>query len=101
MLFAAEFMSGLGVMILDISIGAIFAAVIPDQLRSRVTGAFQAVNFGTRPVGSLAGGALGTLIGLRPALWIGAAGAMTGVLWPLRSPLPAFRMPASSRSACG
>ena len=101
MLFAAEFASGFGVMILDISIGAIFAAVIPDQLRSRVSGAFQAVNFGTRPVGALAGGALGTLIGLRPALWIGAIGAVTGVLWLLRSPLPAFRMPVSVLRAGG
>ena len=36
-------------MVLGISIEAIFAAVIPDALRSRVTGAFQAVNYGTRP----------------------------------------------------
>lgn len=88
-------------MILDISIGAIFAAVIPDRLRSRVSGAFQAVNYGTRPVGALAGGALGTLIGLRPALWIGTAGAITGVLWLLRSPLPAFRMPAPGSGTGG
>ena len=54
--FAAEFGSGFGLMLLDISIGAIFAAVIPDTLRSRVTGAFQAVNYGTRPVGALLGG---------------------------------------------
>jgi hypothetical protein len=66
-----------------------------------VSGAFQAVNYGTRPVGALADGALGTLIGLRPALWIGAAGAITGVLWLLRSPLPAFRMPASGPRAGG
>jgi len=45
-LFAAEFRCGFGVMMLDISIGAIFAAVIPDTLRSRVTGAFQAANCG-------------------------------------------------------
>jgi MFS family permease len=37
-LFAAEFISGFGVMVLDISIGSIFAAVIPDELRSRVSG---------------------------------------------------------------
>jgi predicted MFS family arabinose efflux permease len=101
LLFTAEFASGFGVMILDISIGAIFAAVIPDQLRSRVSGAFQAVNYGIRPVGALAGGALGTVIGLRPALWIGAAGAITGVLWLLRSPLPAFRMPPPGSGAGG
>jgi predicted MFS family arabinose efflux permease len=94
LLFLAEFGSGFGVMVLDISIGSIFAAVIPDELRSRVSGAFQAVNYGTRPVGGLVGGALGTLIGLRPTLWIATVGGLAGFLWLLPSPLPRFRMPA-------
>ncbi|HEY4461623.1 MAG TPA: MFS transporter [Streptosporangiaceae bacterium] len=93
-LFASEFVSGFGVMMLDISSGSIFAVAIPDRLRSRVNGAFQAVNYGTRPVGALAGGALGTLIGVRPALWIAAAGGLTGFLWLLPSPVPGFRMPS-------
>jgi MFS family permease len=96
MLFAAEFISGFGVMMLDISIGSIFAAVIPDRLRSRVTGAFQAVNYGTRPVGALAGGALGALIGLRPTLWIATVGGLAGFAFLLPSPLPRFRMPVGS-----
>jgi MFS family permease len=95
-LFTAEFISGFGVMVLDISVGAIFAAVIPDEVRSRVSGAFQAVNYGTRPVGALLGGLLATLIGLRPALWIAAGGGVIGSLLLLPSPLPAFRMPAAS-----
>ena len=79
MLFAAEFGSGFGVMVLDISIGAIFAAVIPDTLRSRVTGAFQAVNDGTRPLGALLGGLLGSTIGLRPTLWVATLGGLPGL----------------------
>jgi MFS family permease len=94
-LFAAEFASGFGVMVLDISIGSIFAAVIPGAVRSRVSGAFQAVNYGTRPVGALLGGALGTLIGLRPALWIATAGGVIGFLLLLPSPIPGFRMPSA------
>jgi MFS family permease len=97
MLATAEFISGFGVMALDISIGAIFAAVIPDELRARVSGAFQAVNYGTRPLGALAGGLLGTFIGLRPTLWIAAIGGMTGIAWLLPSPLPRFRMPLGSQ----
>jgi MFS family permease len=95
MLFAAEFMSGFGVMLLDISIGAIFAVVIPDTMRARVSGAFQAINYGTRPVGALLGGLLGTTLGLRPALWIAVAGAVAGALLLLPSPLPGFRMPVA------
>jgi MFS family permease len=92
-LFGSEFLSGVGVMVLDISIGSMFAAVIPDRLRSRVTGAFQAVNYGTRPLGSLAGGALGTAIGVRPTLWIAALGGTTAFIWLLPSPVPHFRLP--------
>lgn len=91
LLFLAEFGSGLGVMMLDISAGAIFAAIIPDRLRSRVSGAYSFVNYGVRPLGSLVGGALGSTIGLRPTLWIGAVGALAGVLWLLPSPIPRLR----------
>jgi len=96
MLFAAEFASGFGVMVLDISIGSIFAVVIPDTMRSRVSGAFQAINYGTRPIGALLGGVLGAVLGLRPALWIAVAGAVVGALILLPSPLPRFRMPAAA-----
>jgi MFS family permease len=94
MLFAAEFGSGFGVMMLDISIGAIFAAVIPDTLRSRVTGAFQAVNYGTRPAGALLGGLLGAAVGLRPALFVATAGGVAGFALLLPTPMPRYRLPA-------
>jgi MFS family permease len=94
MLFVAEFGAGFGVMVLDISVGSIFAVIIPDQIRSRVMGAFQAVNYGTRPLGALAGGTLGSLAGLRPTLWIAIGGAVAAATCLLRSPLRSFRMPA-------
>ena len=84
-------------MVLDISIGSIFAAVIPDRLRSRVTGTFQAVNYGSRPLGSLAAGVLGGAIGVRPTLWIAAAGGATAFVWLLPTPLPRFRMPETGK----
>jgi MFS family permease len=101
MLAAAEFIVGIGVMMLDITIGAIFAAVIPDELRSRVSGAFQAVNYGTRPIGALTGGLLGTLIGVRSTLWIAAAGGVVGFLLLLPSPIPKFTMPKPQQSDPG
>jgi MFS family permease len=99
MLFLAEFGSGFGVMVLDITYGSITATVIPDEVRARVTGAFQAVNYGTRPLGALAAGGLAALIGLRPTLWLTAGGATLGFLWLLPSPLPRFRMPGSGAAA--
>jgi predicted MFS family arabinose efflux permease len=93
MLFGAEFASGFGMMVLDISIAAIFAVVIPATVRSRVSGAFQAINYGTRPPGALLGGLAGSMIGLQPALWIAVTGAVGGALLLFPSPLPRFRMP--------
>jgi MFS family permease len=90
-LFLAEFVSGFGVMVLDINIQAIRAAVTPDRLRARVSGAYMVVNYGVRPIGSLVGGLLGAWIGLRTTLWIGCVGGIAGVLWLLPSPLMRLR----------
>ncbi len=91
LLFLAELGSGLGVVLLDISAGSIFAALVPDRLRARMAGAYMVVNNGVRPLGSLAGGALGSAIGLRATLWIASLGAIAGVLWLLRSPVLRLR----------
>jgi MFS family permease len=96
MLFAAMFLIGFGVMVLDISIAAIFAAEIPSALRSRVTGAFLAVNYGTRPAGALLGGLLGSAFGLRSALWVAAVGGVAGFFLLLPSPLPGYRLPTGA-----
>jgi MFS family permease len=90
-LFLAEFASGLGVMVLDINAGAISAAIVPDRLRSRVSGAYMVVNYGVRPIGALVAGALGTWIGVRATLFVGTAGAILGVLWLLPSPILGLR----------
>ena len=86
MLFAAEFFSGMGVMILDINGGSIMYALTPDRLRSRSQGAFNFVNWGIRPIGSLFGGAMGAWIGVRPTLWVATIGAIAGALWLLPRP---------------
>jgi MFS family permease len=81
LLFASEFGAGLGVMILDINVGAILSARYPDRIRSRAYGAFRFINYGVRPIGALLGGALGTLIGVREALFVSSIAAALGVLW--------------------
>jgi MFS family permease len=91
LLFLAEFVSGLGVMILDINYGAIMLALTPHRLRSRATGAFRFVNYGVRPLGSLAGGVAGAALGLRPALLIATVAAVGGILWLVPSAVPTLR----------
>jgi len=91
MLFVAEFFSGLGVMMLDITLGSVQTAATPDALRARVSGAQRTINYGIRPIGAMLGGALGANLGVRPALWIATIGAIAGVLWVLPSPVRQLR----------
>jgi MFS family permease len=91
MLLAAEFLSSLGVMILDIGVGSLQTAATPVSRLSLVKGAQRTVNYGVRPIGALLGGLLGELIGVHAALWIGAVGAVAGVLFVVFSPVPRMR----------
>ncbi|HTR76161.1 MAG TPA: MFS transporter [Solirubrobacterales bacterium] len=91
LLTLAEFGAGIGVMILEVALGSLQAAIIPDQLRSRVWGAILFVNWGVRPLGALGAGFVAGAIGLRSTMWIAAIGAMAGVLWVLPSRLSEVR----------
>jgi MFS family permease len=90
-LFAAECLSGVGLMLLDIMAGVVNSGLIPTSLRARVGGAFTFVNYGVRPLGTASGGVLGSLLGLRPALWIATVGALAGLLFILPSPIMGLR----------
>lgn len=96
MLYAAEFVSALGVMLLDITAGSIQTAATPESKLAVVAGFKRTVNYGIRPIGALLGGWLGTAVGVRPALWVATVGALIGVLWALFSPLRTMReLPAA------
>jgi MFS family permease len=90
-LFVAELLSGVGLMLLDILAGAMMAGVIPTAMRARVSGGFQVVNYGVRPVGMAIGGALGATIGVHTTLWIGSVGALLGLAFLLPSPIRTMR----------
>ena len=86
-LFTAEFLSGLGLMLLDILAGVIQGGLVPPPVRSRVSGAFMVVNYGVRPLGTSLAGVLGTTIGVHNTIWIGAGGALLGMAFLLPSPI--------------
>jgi MFS family permease len=86
-LFTAEFLSGMGLMLLDILAASISAGLIPPPLRSRVSGAFMVVNYGVRPLGTSVAGVLGSTIGVHNTIWIGAGGALLGMAFLLPSPI--------------
>jgi predicted MFS family arabinose efflux permease len=91
LLAIAEFFSGIGIMLLDIVLGAVQTALIPDRVRARVAGAYIFVNWGVRPIGALGGGVLAGAVGLRPTMWVASAGAVAGVLWLLPSGMSRVR----------
>jgi Na+/melibiose symporter-like transporter len=86
-LAAAEFIGAFAVMCFDVPLNALQAAVIHDQMRSRVSGAFSSINYGVRPLGAVVGGLLGTWLGVRQTLLISSAGGLLAVLWLVRSPI--------------
>ncbi|MFE3147744.1 MFS transporter [Streptomyces sp. NPDC059218] len=90
-LAAAQFLSGFGVMLFDVNLNSLQAAVIPDGMRSRVAGAYSTINYGIRPVGAVVGGLLATLVGLRATLLVAAVGGALSLLWLLPSPIPRIR----------
>ncbi|MFF7334804.1 MFS transporter [Streptomyces sp. NPDC008150] len=92
---AAEFFTGVGVMLFDVNLNSLQTAVIPDGMRSRVAGAYSTVNYGVRPLGAVAGGALATALGLRATLVTAAVGGILSALWLLPSPIPRIRTLAS------
>ena len=62
-------------------------AVTPRHLLGRMNASTRFIVWGVSPLGALTGGALGTVLGVRPTLFVAAAGASLAVLWLLASPL--------------
>jgi MFS family permease len=101
-LFTAEFISGMGLMLLDILAASISAGLIPPLLRSRVSGAFMVVNYGVRPLGTTVAGVLGSTIGVHNTIWIGAGGALLGMAFLLPSPIRHLHdVPEQAEDAAG
>jgi MFS family permease len=61
-------------------------AICPERLQGRMNSVMRFLVWGTIPIGSLLGGALGTWVGLRETLVIGAVGGGASFLWILLSP---------------
>jgi MFS family permease len=66
-------------------------ALCPPRLQGRMNSVMRFIVWGTIPLGNLAGGALGTWIGLRETLVVGSLGATTAFLWILFSPMRRVR----------
>ncbi|GAQ55701.1 MFS transporter [Streptomyces acidiscabies] len=85
-------------MLFDVNLNSLQAAAVPDGMRARVSGAYSTVNYGVRPLGALAGGALASAVGLRTTLIVAGVGGALSVLWLLPSPIPRTREPQAAHA---
>jgi MFS family permease len=80
LLILARGLVGLGAVFLIIVRAAVLQQTVPSRLVGRVNAVNHFVEWGTVPLGSLLGGVLGQLLGLRPALFLLAAGGLAASL---------------------
>jgi len=80
----------------EISALSLRQAITPVHLLGRVGASVGFLVGGVGTLGLLAGGALGSAIGIRPAVWVAALGALAATLALVFSPVPALRQPLNS-----
>jgi MFS family permease len=84
---AAEFLQWFALVTGDVNARALRQALTPDRLLGRVNATFRVIVGGAVPIGSLLGGVLGELVGIRTTLVIGVIGMLLAVLPLLLSPV--------------
>ena len=62
-------------------------AITPNRMLGRMNATMRFMVWGTMPLGSLTGGLLGTVLGLRTTLMVAAVGGMLSVLWVILEPV--------------
>ncbi len=82
---------GFGTMAYNITQLSLRQAICPARLQGRMNASMRWIVWGTLPLGSLLGGAVGTAYSLRTALWVSAIGGLTGILPVLLSAVRSIR----------
>ena len=85
------FGTSFGVVVYNINQVAYRQAMCPPQMLGRMNATIRFLVWGTMPLGALAGGALGSAIGNRQALWFALIGEVASTIWLLASPLRTAR----------
>jgi MFS family permease len=86
-LMAGQALFGFGAVAYNITQVSYRQAITPERLQGRMNAAMRWVVWGTIPIGTLLGGAIGEWVGLRTALWVGALGELPTFLFVLLSPV--------------
>ena len=96
---ASGIIAGFAVVLYNVTAISLMQAITPDRLLGRMNASRRFLVWGVIPLGTVAGGALATTIGLRPTLFVGAIGASLAVLPLLFSPVRSLaRIPEEVQS---
>jgi predicted MFS family arabinose efflux permease len=90
-LAAAQFLIGFGPMLWQVTQTTLRQAVTPSALLGRVGATLQVAVFGVRPLGALAGGALGAWAGPQAGLALATLGFALSVAMVMRRPIRGLR----------
>lgn len=90
-LLVGHFGAGFWAPVYGVNVATLLQSRIDDRVLGRVLAADRFVYRGATPLGALAGGALGTVIGLQAGLFVAAAGVLLGVIWLSTTPVRVLR----------
>jgi MFS family permease len=85
-LIASQLAIGFAIVVYNITQLSYRQAICPARLQGRMNSVMRFLVWGTIPVGTLTGGALGTWVGLRETIIVSAIGGGSSFLWILLSP---------------
>ncbi len=77
-------------------------AITPPRMQGKMNATMRFIVWGTIPLGSIASGALGSIIGLHPTIWVGAIGGLVAFIPVTLSSVRAIRvMPEPTEDDAG
>jgi MFS family permease len=88
---AGQFVVGLGIQVNSINLMSLRQGITPNHLQGRMNATFRSVNLVALSAGALTGGLLGSTMGLRLTLAVGALGLVVPVLRLALSPILALK----------
>lgn len=96
MLVGAQFFFGIGLTVFNVNGASLRQALVPQAYLGRVGATVRVLAETMTPLGAIAGGLMGSTLGLRETLILAAIGELLAALWLWRSPVRGVRdLPAS------
>ena len=76
---ASGLLGGFGSVVYNVAQVSFRQAITPQRMQGRMNATMRFIVWGTMPIGSLLGGALATVFGLLPAMWVAGIGGLLAI----------------------